>query len=173
MWLQTHPYVPKSRKTSRVNVGKSRTRPRTISATCSYSSTNKCIHSFVSMKSPEIGHVEPKSAQQCASLISKSQRTMIKPCTLEIVLVEITKKSENGSLTQGDKKSTKKRRGRKTANEQYEFNRLKRNALLDFFSDETKTPLLSFSQARNLPENIRRQLNLTGDSFTPIGSADL
>mmetsp|Transcript_33202 Transcript_33202/g.59805 ORF Transcript_33202/g.59805 Transcript_33202/m.59805 type:complete len:780 (-) Transcript_33202:33-2372(-) len=120
---------------------------------------------IVSLKSQAIGHVEPKNAQECATLIAKSQEGLTKPVKLEVVLVQ-TKKTlapppnppsgrKASTQPKGDTYPPKRKQGRKSAEEQYEWNRLKKNVLLDFFSEENRPTMAYFIRQKKLEESIR------------------
>jgi len=112
---------------------------------------------IISLKSHAFGLVEPKTAQQCASLISRAQAVMPPRGApkLELVLVQ----TRATRLPPSQKTFvTNKRFGRKSANEKYEYDMARRNALLDFFTEGRDVSTYIFVKERKLPDYLRNAI---------------
>ncbi|KAL9188239.1 hypothetical protein ACHAXT_006617 [Thalassiosira profunda] len=103
------------------------------------------------LKGGGVGHAQPKTAAACAKLISKAQKGKPQPAKLEVVLIE-TKRSSNAFLGfKADGEPPHKKRaggkpGRKPRAEQIEFDVLKRQALLEYFSDPAISNTYAYCQ---------------------------
>mmetsp|Transcript_4232 Transcript_4232/g.9547 ORF Transcript_4232/g.9547 Transcript_4232/m.9547 type:complete len:724 (+) Transcript_4232:7176-9347(+) len=125
---------------------------------------------IVSLKSEMIGHlhIQPKTAQECADIIAKSQAGPTQPVTLEIVLVQLKNDSHN---PQSEKKKSsrpktgtcppRKKGGRKTIDQKVEYNKVNQLALLDFFCDSRKPTVASFIRENQYEESIRSVMRRT------------
>ena len=132
---------------------------------------------IASMKAENIGHVQPKSAQHCSTLLTKAQESEGTPRTLELVVIRtkdapemmheplsVPKKTgekgqknpHDGVVVEGYSAKVKPTKGvRKQGPEQLEHAVAKKRALIDFFNDSSKPPYATFFRESNHDESLR------------------